>query len=220
MQWHSAKHEGSEVRNIPEKMMQEDNNRLFRTRIISDFWPQAQSARTRFEEFLGNPYSHDFYGSHQCWDFWYVPNQYCYLKTDPAKVVGRDLVDDFLECLNKFCQAEFPGLEPLDPCMSLHINGMRHEVHNDSRNGTCAYILSLTRDINSFTGGETCVARRKIFDDLEPRRNIALDGYFEVIRPVFNQLVLFDDRVAHMVPVVQGTMNPLSGRVCLTGHLR
>jgi hypothetical protein len=40
-----------------------------------------------------------------------------------------------------------------------------------------------------------------------------------VIPPLYDQLALFDDRLPHMVPVVQGTMNPLEGRVCLTGHL-
>jgi Rps23 Pro-64 3,4-dihydroxylase Tpa1-like proline 4-hydroxylase len=104
--------------------------------------------------------------------------------------------------------------------MSLHLNGMRHEVHNDSSNGTYGYAFSLTRDVASFTGGETCVARPRVFDELEPRRNVVWHGYFEVIPPRFNQLVLFDDRLPHMVPVVQGTMDPASGRVCLTGHLR
>jgi Rps23 Pro-64 3,4-dihydroxylase Tpa1-like proline 4-hydroxylase len=55
---------------------------------------------------------------------------------------------------------------------------------------------------------------------MEPRANNAFNGYFEVVPPRFNQLVLFDDRLAHMVPVVQGTMDPLQGRLCLTGHLR
>jgi Rps23 Pro-64 3,4-dihydroxylase Tpa1-like proline 4-hydroxylase len=104
--------------------------------------------------------------------------------------------------------------------MTLHLNGMRHEVHNDSSNGLYAYVFSLTRDASAFTGGETCVARANVFDAYEPRQNNAWHGYFEVFPPLFNQLVLFDDRLAHMVPVVQGSMDPERGRVCLTGHLR
>jgi hypothetical protein len=193
---------------------------MFRTRIVKDFWPDAKQARTTFEQFMGNPKSHVFGGPHQCWDYWYTPNVYCYLRTDPAKVLGRAAVDDFMQCLERYCERQLPTVKPMSPWMSLHLNGMRHEVHNDACNGTYAYIYSLTRDINEFTGVETCVARPLVFDEVEPRRNNAWHGFFEVIPPVFNQLVLFDDRLAHMVPVVQGTMNPLSGRVCLTGHLR
>jgi hypothetical protein len=192
----------------------------FRTKVVSGFWHLADEARSRFEQFMGNPQSHKFSGPHQCWDFWYMPNVYCYLRTDPVKVIGQDLVDDFMRYLNTFCRSELDRTTPTAPWMTLHLNGMRHEVHNDSCNGTYAYIYSLSRGLSSFTGGQTCVARPRIFDELEPRRNNAWEGFFEVIPPLFNQLVLFDDRLAHMVPVVQGTMNPLSGRLCLTGHLR
>jgi|SRR4051794_30466833 len=200
--------------------MQQYHAPLFRTKVIADFWPNAEEARARFENFVGNPQSHTFGGPHQCWDFWYTPNVYCYLRTDPTKVLGRGLVDDFLQCLTNLCQSELQGVMPRHPWMTLHLNGMRHEVHNDSFNGTYGYIFSLTRDVNCFSGGETCVARPRVFDELEPRRNNAWHGYFEVMPPIFNQLLLFDDRLPHMVPVVQGTLNPSSGRVCLTGHLR
>jgi len=143
---------------------------------------------------------------------------YSYLRTDPAKVLGRDLVDDFMGRLLALSVGELDGVTPLYPWMSLHLNGMRHEIHNDSCNGTYAYIFSLTSDARDFTGGETCVCKSGAFDQLEPRRNKAWQGFFEVIPPAFNQLLLMDDRLAHMVPVVQGTMNPANGRVCLTGH--
>ena len=41
--------------------------------------------------------------------------------------------------------------------MTLHLNGMRHEGHNDSCNGTYAYIFSLTPDLSTFTGGQTII---------------------------------------------------------------
>ena len=169
---------------------------------------------------MGEYGSHTFASDHQCWDYWYLPRVYCYLRTDPVKVIGRELVDDFIKHLKKFCAKELNSVFPTRPWLSLHLNGMRHEIHNDSRNGTYAYILSLTRSASAFTGGETCIAREGVFDRMEPRSNNAFNGYFEVVTPHFNQLVLFDDRLAHMVPVVQGTMNPLQGRLCLTGHLR
>jgi hypothetical protein len=200
--------------------MQEYRSPIFRTKAVGGFWPNAENARVKFENFVGNPRSHTFGGPHQCWDFWYTPNVYCYLRTDPTKVLGCELVDDFLQCLKAFCQRELQGVNPIPPWMTIHLNGMRHELHNDSLNGTYAYIFSLTRDANRFTGGETCIARPQVFDYLEPRRNNAWHGYFEVFPPIFNQLVIFDDRLPHMVPVVQGTMDPAGGRVCLTGHIR
>lgn len=191
----------------------------FRTKIIQDFWPNSHQARLRFEDFVGRPSSHSFSGPHQCWDYWYLPNVYCYLRTDAVKVLGRELVDDFMQHLHKLCVAELHGAVAGTPWMSLHLNGMRHEIHNDACNGTAAYIYSLTKDPSKFTGGETCVVKAGVFDDLG-RHNSAWHGFFEVISPRFNQLILFDDRLAHMVPVVQGTMNPVDGRVCLTGHIR
>ncbi len=136
-----------------------------------------------------------------------------YLRTDPEKVIGKELVGDFVKCFTEFCSAELGGTKPLAPWLTLHLNGMRHEIHNDSENGTYGYVYSLTRSVDAFTGGETCVVREDVFDCLEPRQFKVWRGYFEVIRPVFNQLLLFDDRLAHMVPVVQGTMNPLDGRL-------
>ncbi|HWY56121.1 MAG TPA: hypothetical protein VNZ03_16765 [Terriglobales bacterium] len=148
-----------------------------------------------------------------------MPDRYCYLRTDAIKVLGGDLVDDFVNRLEELCISELNGVSPRSPWLSLHLSGMRHEIHNDSCNGVYGYVYSLTRNTNAFTGGQTCVAREQVFDALEPRRPNAWAGYFEVIPPLYDQLILFDDRLPHMVPVVQGTMDPLQGRLCLTGHL-
>jgi len=192
---------------------------LFRTRVIANFWQRADEARDRYERFMGDFGAHSFQSEHQCWDYWFLPEVYGYLRTDAIKVLGADLVDDFLTRLEALCDSALNGVAPRSPWLSLHLDGMRHEIHNDSCNGVYGYVYSLTRNPNAFTGGQTCVAREQVFDALEPRQPKAWQGYFEVIPPIYDQLTLFDDRLAHMVPVVQGTMNPLEGRVCLTGHL-
>jgi len=192
---------------------------LFRTKVMANFWPRADEARTRYERFMGDHQAHSFNSEHQCWDYWFLPDVYCYLRTDAAKVLGADLVNDFLSHLETLCLSELGGVSPRSPWMTLHLNGMRHEIHNDSGNGVYGYVYSLTRNSSRFSGGQTCVAREQVFDALEPRQPKAWLRYFEVIPPVYDQLILFDDRLPHMVPVVQGTMNPLEGRVCLTGHL-
>jgi hypothetical protein len=187
--------------------------------VIANFWPRADEARAGYERFMGDPSAHSFHSEHQCWDYWFLPGVYCYLRTDTIKVLGADLVDDFLTRLEELCNTELNGVSPRSPWLSLHLDGMRHEIHNDSCNGIYGYVYSLTRNPDAFSGGQTCVAKEQVFDALEPRQPKAWQGYFEVIPPLYNQLALFDDRLPHMVPVVQGTMNPLEGRLCLTGHL-
>jgi hypothetical protein len=137
--------------------MQQYGTPSFRTKLVPGFWHLADEARRRFEQFMGNPQSHTFSGPHQCWDFWYMPNVYCYLRTDPVKVLGRDLVEDFMRCLNTLARSELERTIPTAPWMTLHLNGMRHEVHNDSCNGTYAYIFSLIPDLSTFTGGQTII---------------------------------------------------------------
>src|SRR6202049_4638617 len=183
-------------------------NSLFRTRVIANFWPRADEARARYERFMGDPRAHSFNSEHQCWDYWFMPDVYCYLRTDAIKVLGADLVDDFVTRLEELCLSQLNGVSPLSPWMSLHLNGMRHEIHNDSCNGVYGYVYSLTRNTDAFSGGQTCVARAHVVDALERRRTSGWRKYFEVFPPVYDQLILFDDRLPHMVPVVQGTMDP------------
>src|ERR1700680_3305166 len=131
---------------------------LFRTKVIANFWSRADEARARYERFMGDHRAHSFNSEHQCWDFWHVPDVYCYLRTDAGKVLGRDLVDDFTKRLEELCRSELNGVSPLSPWLSLHLNGMRHEIHNDSCNGIYGYFFSLTQNPNGFTGGPTCGA--------------------------------------------------------------
>lgn len=190
----------------------------FRTKVTQDFWPKAEEARAKFENFVSSPWGHTFDGPHQCWDYWYAPPLYYYLRTKAARILGDELIADFMQQL---AGLGLDGLTPSVPWLTVHLNGMYHRLHNDALNGTYAYIYSLTRDTNHFTGGETLVIREPgVFEPKEPRHNCAWNGFYEVHPPHFNQLILFDDRLAHEVPVVQGTINLMHGRVCLTGHFR
>jgi hypothetical protein len=105
------------------------------------------------------------------------------------------------------------------PYLSLYVPGCRQGWHNDSGNGRFAYVYSLTRDTRLTTGGETLVMREG--DGL--RRNLtrpaAGSGFFESVAPLFNRLVIFDDRVPHGVERVDGAMDPVEGRFVLHGHI-
>lgn len=191
----------------------------FRMRIIPNFWPRAQEARERFAAHAGNPHSHGMDSGHQIWNYWYLPNLYCYLRTDPRKVLGDELINDFNTTLAAYAHAELGEVQPMGAWLTLHLAGMRHDLHNDSRNGTYAFVFSLTPQPMKFTGGETCLLKENAMV-LEPRQNNAWNGLMDIVVPTFNQLLLFDDRVPHQVPPVMGSLDPVEGRLALTGHLK
>lgn len=191
----------------------------FRSKVIPNFWLRAHEARAAFDGFMGNPFSHAMDSGHGVWDYWYAPNVYTYLRTDPRKVLGEALMDDFNQTLNAFADEHLPGVRPLGAWLTLHLAGMRHEIHSDARNGTYAFVYSLTTQPQSFTGGETCLLKSDALD-VEPRIDKAFQSFVDVYPPMFGQLVIFDDRIPHFVPPVMGNLNPLEGRLCLTGHFR
>ena len=90
-------------------------NPLFRTRVIANFWPRADEARARYEQFIGDPGTHSFHSEHQCWDYWFMPEVYCYLRTDATKVLGTELIDDFLTRLEELGHSELNGVSPRSP---------------------------------------------------------------------------------------------------------
>ncbi len=188
----------------------------FRTREISNFYPRVDELRAAYDVFFSNPGSHG--AQHQCIDFWWVPESYCYMRTDPVRIIGIELHQHLWDYMNAWARSE--GLShSTGGFLSFYVNGCFQCTHSDQTNGSIGWVLSLTHwDTRRFTGGETCVAREGAFEELEPRRGRAGSDYWEIIPPRYGQLTLFDDRVAHMVPVVMGTMDPLQARVVIHGH--
>ncbi len=149
-----------------------------------------------------------------------MPGLYAYLRTSPEKLIRRDRVENFMQVLCRW-SADVLGLgEVTWPYLSLYVSGCRQNLHNDAENGRFAFVYSLTRDKRMTTGGETLVLNE---GDLF-RNNVATAqsaaGLFTAIEPRFNRLVVFDDRMPHGVECVEGSMNPVEGRLVLHGHLR
>ena len=46
------------------------------------------------------------------------------------------------------------------------------------------------------------------------------DVLYELIPAHFNQLLVFDDRIVHATPTIEGSMDPIEGRIALVGHIR
>ena len=178
----------------------------------------AEAMRADIDAHFAKPGSHGP-DTHQIWNYWYIPNLYTYLRTEPEKIFGAERFLSFMQILQVW-SLETLGLGNLSRAyLSLYIPGCRQGWHNDSGNGRFAFVYSLTRDTRLTTGGQTLVMREG--DGL--RRNLtrptAGHGFFEAVEPRFNRLVIFDDRVPHGVEQVDGSMDPVEGRFVLHGHI-
>jgi hypothetical protein len=189
--------------------------------VVDDFLPAAVAAQMRdaIESHFTAPATHRP-DTHQVWNYWFVPGLYTYLRTAPEKVLQRADVELFMEVLSSWSTSRLGLRQATWPYLSLYVSACRQNLHNDSSNGTFAFVYSLTRNDRKTTGGETIVLHE---GDLF-RRHLATPqagrGLFDAIEPRFNRLVVFDDRLVHGVERVEGSMDPIEGRFVLHGHLR
>ncbi|HTB68223.1 MAG TPA: 2OG-Fe(II) oxygenase [Steroidobacteraceae bacterium] len=188
--------------------------------IVDNFLPRefAAAMRADIDSHFATPYKHRP-DTHQVWNFWYVPQTYTYLRTQPERVIQRASVEHFMGALRAW-SSETLGLARLSwPYLSFYINGCRQGLHNDAQNGRFAFVYSLTRDERRSTGGETIVLRRGDPFLRNLRKATAGTALYELIEPRFNRLVVFDDRMVHGVQLVEGSMDPVEGRFVLHGHI-
>ena len=178
----------------------------------------AQAMRAAAEAHFQEPYKHRP-ETHHVWNYWYVPGIYTYLRAVPERVLGQELVTRFYERLRHWA-TERLGLSSVTwPMLSLYVDGCGQGIHNDSTNGRFGYVFSLTRNDRQSRGGETIVWKEG--DPFRTRltRADAGAGLYDLVPPVFNRLVLFDDRMPHGVQHIEGSMDPLDGRLVLHGHI-
>jgi hypothetical protein len=192
-------------------------DRLF---IVDDFLPleQAEAMRQAIDDHFADPNAHGA-DTHQIWNYWFVPDLYAYLRTQPEKVIAKPQVDAFVERLRVW-SAQTLGLARVTwPYLSCYVAGCRQELHNDSANGRFGYVYSLTREDRKTLGGDTIVHHEgDAFRALSARPG-AGHSFFDAVAPRFNRLVLFDDRMPHAVTRLEGSMDPREGRFVLHGHI-
>jgi hypothetical protein len=188
--------------------------------IIDDFLPAdlAEAMRLDIDNHFANP-GHHAPATHQVWNYWFVPELYAYLRTQPEKVIDRGRMDDFQARLQAWSRETLGMGQVSWPYLSLYVNGCRQGMHNDSANGRFAFVYSLTRDERATNGGETIV-----FHESHPflshlNRPGAGRGFYDLVAPKFNRLVVFDDRLPHGVERVEGSMDPHEGRFVMHGHI-
>ena len=187
---------------------------------VENFFSDADRMRTCIDHFFGDP-DHDSGISHQIWNYWHVPGLYTYLRTEPTRVIPLELMEQFLQLLQHWSIGVL-GLSRIShPYLSLYINGCGQGLHNDAGNGRWGFVYSLTHwDAHRFTGGETLIFKDSPYLETEAIRHPTAGlGLYDLVPPRFNQLLVFDDRLIHAVPSLQGGMSPREGRIVIHGHI-
>ena len=184
-----------------------------------DFFPRADDLRAAFDDHFSQPSAHRP-ETHQVWNYWNVPGQYTYLRTQPEKVLPREAVDELWQSLRQIARDWFGLTHVSWPYLSLYVAGCAQGLHNDATNGRLGYVYSITKwDERRFAGGETLVFHeQRYFGSAAMTQAAAATGFYDLVPSHFNQLLVFDDRLPHAVPRIEGTMIPQEGRVVLHGH--
>jgi hypothetical protein len=91
----------------------------------------------------------------------------------------------------------------------------------DPPKGRWIYKLSLTHwDRRRFSGGETLILERPNGRPTLFRPQVVPIVGYKVVDPGFNDLLVFDSRLAYGVEPLQGVMDPYDSRIVLYGHIR
>ena len=188
--------------------------------VIDGFLPAALALQMRrdIDEHFASPHLHRP-ETHQVWNYWFVPELYTYLRANPEKVIGHERVTAFHGALRDWSSATLGMANVTWPYLSLYVGGCRQGWHNDSTNGRFGFVYSLTRDLRRTIGGETLVQRESDPFRANLVRPQAGRGFYEIVEPRFNRLVVFDDRLPHAVERIDGSMDPVEGRFVIHGHL-
>lgn len=188
--------------------------------FVDNFLPAelAREMRAAIDAHFANPYKQT--AEHQVWNYWYVPDMYTFLRTGPDKVVGRVLLDKFHAALRSWAWNVLGLGNVTYPYLSLYVDGCQQSIHNDATNGRFGYVYSLTWDQRETKGGETIVYHEgDLFRSRLTTMTGGRGGLYEMIEPRFNRLAIFDDRMPHGVNRIEGSMNPVHGRLVLHGHI-
>jgi hypothetical protein len=187
--------------------------------IQPDFFRRASEMRSEFEALVGPARSASW--SRFCWDYWYVPNQFAYLRTFARNVFSRELYREFATILRLWGLEKLGSAGWTEPWLSYYIDGCGQQFHSDLLHGPWAWVYSLTRwDCRRFSGGETVLISGRILDywrKFDPGKPAEVNDILTSIPAEFNQLLVFDGRVPHAVAAVEGAHDPLASRVVLHG---
>jgi hypothetical protein len=187
---------------------------------VDNFLPDALAweMRAAIDKHFADPYKQT--GEHQVWNYWYVPDMYTFMRTQPDKVIPRELMERFQAALTAWAWKTLGLGYVTNPYLSLYVDGCQQSIHNDATNGRFGYVYSLTLDQRETRGGETIVYHEgDLYRSMLTRMTGGRGGLYEMIEPRFNRLAIFDDRMPHGVNRIEGSMDPVHGRLVLHGHI-
>ena len=185
-----------------------------RQHVVANFFASADAMRDSLDLRFKDPYTYK-----TSWDYFCDPKMYTYLRARAQEMVPAPLFMQFTQRLRQWCLDNL-GLLPMRlPFLNLMVNGCRLGLHSDFHNGAWGYVYSLTRwQTRRFSGGETLLMRDGI--PSYKQHHVHGEVLYELIPAHFNQLLIFDDRIVHGTTTIEGSMDPLDGRIALVGHIR
>jgi hypothetical protein len=187
---------------------------ISRYHVESNFFERAEEMRAVFDAHFDNPYE-----SPSSWEYVFVEGLYTHLRARPRSWLSDVLFEAFSLRLRTWCRERLGLVPSNEPRLDLMVEGYSLSLHSDFHNGAMGYVYSLTRWAQrTFRGGETLLLRDGIPN--YKRHQVHGAALHESIPAHFNQLLVFDDRVVHATPQIEGNMDPLQGRLALVGHLR
>lgn len=154
------------------------------------------------------------------WDYWYVPNQYQFLRTPAYHFFRGPAYVQFHSQLVQWGRENLGCHDISPPWLSYYIDGMEQRPHSDVPHGPWAWVFSLTPKKRMFRGGETFIFKPELLNywsHFADEKNREQESYMDFISPEFNRLTVFDPRFPHGVTQVQGTRDPLKSRLVIHG---
>jgi hypothetical protein len=179
----------------------------------------ATNLRAVFDEHHDDPrrtHEHRF-----VWDYWHIQGQYTLLRTPAADYFPEPAFSALEFRLKDFARRRLGCSNATPLWLSCYVEGMRQELHADVPHGPWAFVLSLTNwDDRKWTGGETALLKPRTLEywrAFDPEAVIERTDVVELVEQKFNRLTVFDPRIPHGVPVVEGVRDPKHGRLVLHG---
>ncbi len=182
------------------------------------FFSSAQVLRNNFEKKFST--KKDTSSDRFVWDYWYVKNQYRFLRTPAYHFFkGKDYIN-FHSQLVQWGRENLGCHDVSPPWLSYYVEGMEQKPHSDVPHGPWAWVYSLSPRSLKFEGGETFIFKPELLNywkNFADEKNREQDAYMDFISPDFNRLVVFDPRFPHGVTQVKGVEDPLEARLVIHG---
>lgn len=154
------------------------------------------------------------------WDYWYVKDQYKFLRTPAYLYFPQDLYQNFHSDLVQWGR-KFLGCHNISPTwLSYYVEGCKQDLHADVPHGPWAFVYSLSLNKRKFSGGETLILKPEVLNYWQNFAHAAdreRASFIDLIAPKFNRLVVFDPRFPHGVSEVKGVEDPLEARLVIHG---